>query len=92
MKKRGFGFWDVIAWIILAAIAVWLILKATGIINTPVLLEYAPIFGVVYLAGWAMHKLETAVKEIEYIRGFNQATVKEITQIKEKCIKNHSSR
>jgi len=88
--KREVSVWDILAWVILAGIAVWLVLKATGVINTPVLIEYAPIFGAVYLAGWAMHKLDRAVDEIDEMKSFTKETVREINEIKLKCIKNHS--
>ena len=35
-------FWDILAWIVLAGMVLWLILKVTGVINTPLLLEYSP--------------------------------------------------
>ena len=90
MNKRGANFWDIIAWIVLIAILVWIILKVSGVINSPSLVEYAPLFGAVYLAGWAMHKLDRAVDDIKDIKNFNYQTVKEINTIKKKCIKNHS--
>lgn len=89
--KRGLSFWDVLAWIVLAGIVFWLILKTAGVINTPVLVEYSPIFGAVYLAGWAMHKLYKAVDEIEEMKKFSKETVHEINEIKLRCIKNHNN-
>lgn len=89
MNKRGMGFWDVLAWIILVGILIWIILKVTGIINTSPLLEYAPYFGIVYLVGWAMHKLDTATSDIKDVKSFNNETIKQINNIKEKCIRNH---
>ncbi len=88
MNKKGLNFWDALAWVVLGLILLWLILKVTGIINTPELLEYAPLFGAVYLAGWAMHKLDTAVDDIRELKSFDKATVKEINQLKTNCIKN----
>ena len=64
MKKSG-HIWDIIAWVILALIALWLILKVTGIINTPLWIQYSPLFGAIYLAGWSMHKLKTATDNIK---------------------------
>jgi len=88
MKK--FNFWDILAWIVLIGIFIWLLLKILGIISIPTLLEYAPIFGAVYLAGWAMHKLDNAVDEIKDMKNFSKETIREINQIKENCIRNHS--
>lgn len=88
--KRGLNFWDVLAWLILVLILVWIILKASGIINTPVLVEYAPYFGAVYLAGWAMKKLDTAVDDIKDLKRFSRDTMNEINNIKSTCLKNHS--
>jgi hypothetical protein len=62
MKNSKYNFWDVLAWIVLAGIVLWLILKVTGVINTPLLLEYAPYFGVAYILGWNVHKLESISK------------------------------
>lgn len=59
------NFWDYLAWITLAGIACWVILKVLGFINTPLWLEYAPIYGAVYLAGWAMNNLERNTKDIQ---------------------------
>jgi len=89
MKKLS--VWDIIAWIVLLALLVWIILKVAGIIQTPNLLEYVPYFGIVYLAGWAMHKLEAVESNVRDLKNFSKATVKEINEIKLKCIKNHPS-
>lgn len=88
MKKR-LTFWDIIAWIVLVGIFIWLLLRVMGIIQTSTLLEYAPIFGAVYLAGWAMHKLDSASDDIKDLRKFAKDTVFEINNIKTNCIKNH---
>ncbi|MEK6833461.1 MAG: hypothetical protein AABY32_05415 [Nanoarchaeota archaeon] len=88
MKKRV-NFWDVLAWVVLAGIFIWLILKVAGVINTPALLEFAPYFGVVYLAGWAMKKLDTAVDDVKSLKNFKSATVGEINNIKTNCLVNH---
>ena len=89
MNKRGASFWDVIAWIVLAGILVWLILKTMGIINTPILLEYAPYFGIVYLAGWQIHKLETVAKNVQELKKFKGETINEINKIRINCIEKH---
>ncbi|MCX6747271.1 MAG: hypothetical protein NTU63_04030 [Candidatus Pacearchaeota archaeon] len=91
MKRGRLTFWDIIAWAVLAGIFIWLILKVSGIINTPELIEYAPIFGAVYLVGWAMHKLDTASDDIKELKHFSKETVNKINSIKTKCIKNHGN-
>lgn len=90
MVKR-LSFWDIIAWLVLGGIALWVLLKVLGIINTPLLIEYAPIFGAVYLAGWAMHKLDTAVDDVKDLKRFSKETADQINNIKTKCIKNHGN-
>ena len=69
MNKRGISFWDFLAWLVLGLILVWITLKAFGIINTPVLIEYAPYFGTVYLAGWAMSNLVRVTQDVNRIKG-----------------------
>ena len=90
MNKRGLSFWDILAWIVLALIALWLILKVLGVIKTLDIIEYAPLFGAIYLSGWAMHKLYTVTDDVKDLKKFKDATVKEIYNIKTNCIKNHS--
>ncbi len=65
--KKGMNVWDIIAWIVLALILLWLILKTLGIINTPMLLTYAPYYGAVYVAGWAMATLIRATYDINRV-------------------------
>ncbi len=89
MAKRGFSIWDIIAWIVLIGIAIWLILKVLGIINSPDWLEYSPLFGAVYLAGWAMHKLEIVSNDVKELKKFKDATINEINKITTNCVKNH---
>jgi len=91
MVQKRLSFWDVIAWIVLGGIALWVLLKVLGVINTPTLIEYAPIFGAVYLAGWAMHKLDTAVDDVKELKRFSKETANQINSIKEKCVKNHGN-
>ena len=87
--KREWNIWDLIAWIILAGILIWLILKTFGVINTPAWLEYAPLYGVVYIAGWQIHKLAGVSEDVKELKRFKEATIKEIHQIKNECIKNY---
>jgi len=73
--------WDIIAWIVLIGILIWILLKIFNVINTPVLIEYAPYFGAVYLAGWQIHKLSMVAKEVEGLKKFRSMTIKKINDI-----------
>jgi len=88
--RKSESFWDIIAWIVLALILLWLILKTVGIINTSPLLEYAPIYGAVYLAGWQIHKLAIVASDVKELKRFKDLTIKEINDLKMNCVKNHS--
>ena len=90
-KKGKMNIWDVIAWLALFGIVLWLILKVTGIIATPLWLEYAPIFAAVYIAGRAMHKLDVVHDEVVELKRFKDATINEINNIKMNCIKKHNN-
>ena len=79
---RKMSFWDILAWIVLGGIFIWLILKVFGIINTPVLIEYAPYFGAIYLAGWQIHKLAIVAEDVRELKKFKEATIKEINNLK----------
>lgn len=89
MNKRGLSFWDILAWIILGLILLWLILKTFGIINSPLWLEYAPIYGAVYIAGWQINKLATVAREVDGLKKFKEATISEINSVKTNCKLNH---
>lgn len=67
-KKRGMSFWDILARVVLIGIAVWLLLKLFGVISSPVWIEYSPLFGAIYLAGWGMHKLDRATEDIKDVK------------------------
>lgn len=77
--------WDVLAWVALASIVVWVTLKIIGVINTPPWLEYGPIYSAAYVAGWMVHKLKTVEQEIHEMKQFKQETIKQIHLVKENC-------
>jgi hypothetical protein len=87
--KKSVSIWDIIAWIVLILIFLWLILKVSGVINTSILIEYAPYFGAVYLAGWQIHKLEMVVRDVQELKKFKEATIQEISKIRTNCAVNH---
>lgn len=87
MKKRS--FWDILAWICLFGIAIWLILKMFGIINTPIWIEYAPFGGALYILGWQVHKLEVVSNDVKDLKRFKEATIDKIHNIEQNCMVNH---
>ena len=80
MNLKNSKIWDYLAWLALAYIFVWLILKMLGVIHTPVLIEYSPLLCAVYIAGNAIQKLKRSVEDIAELK-------KETKCIKEKVIK-----
>ena len=82
--KRGINIWDIIAWVVLSGILIWLLLKTFGIINSPLWLEYAPLYGAVYLAGWQIHKLAVVAQDVGKLNNFRNATVNEIVPSEKK--------
>ena len=89
MKKK-MSVWDIIAWLALLSIVVWVTLKIIGIIKTPLWLEYAPIYSASYVAGWFMHKLYSISEDVRELKKFKDATINEINNIKTNCAKNHN--
>lgn len=88
MKK--ISFWDILAWVALIFIIVWLLLKTFNIINTPLWLEYSPLYAAAYIAGWQIHKLYSVAENVRGLNKFREATINEINNIKINCIKNHT--
>ena len=50
MKDRT-TLWVIVFWIGMLIILVWFFLKAIGVINTPVYIEYLPVLGIVFGIG-----------------------------------------
>ena len=67
-KKARSNLWDILAWIALAIILIWVLLKSLGIINTPLWLEYAPIWPAIYLAGWGIERLKRTNEDLTQIK------------------------
>lgn len=93
------SFWDILAWIILGLMVLWLILKIFGVINTPALIEYFPYFSLAYWAGWAIHKLTTLSADVRQLKNFSKETIMEVNNIKNeinkvnlRCEYNHRSK
>ncbi len=86
---KKLNVWDILAWVALAGILVWLILKTFGIINTPLILEYAPIYGAVYIAGWQIYKLHTVAEDVKELKKFKEATIKKINNLEINYKLNH---
>ena len=69
MDKRGkINIWDVLAWVALVMIIIWVVLKMVGVINTPLWLEYAPIWPGIYLAGWVVERLKRTNEDLGQIK------------------------
>ena len=99
MNKRGMSFWDILAWVVLFLILLWLILKVLGVFSTPALIEYFPYFGLAYWAGWAIHKLGGVSRDVSQLKNFAGNTIKEVNDIKNelnkinlRCKYNHQPR
>ncbi len=86
--KKSLSIWDALVWVALAIIIGWVILKILGIINTPLWLEYVPIYSAVYIAGWQINKLATVTEDVNSLKNFKSETIKEIHSLKENCAKN----
>ncbi|MBT4136018.1 hypothetical protein HOD75_01480 [archaeon] len=69
MNKRGkSNIWDILAWIALAGIIIWVLLKMFGIINTPLWIEYAPVWPGIYLIGWAVERLRKTNEDLVQVK------------------------
>ena len=89
MDKRDLSFWDILVWVALGLILLWVILKTFGVINPSTWLEYSPIYAASYIAGWQIRKLDTVSKDVIELKKFKFATIEKIHNIETNCIKNH---
>ena len=88
MKKINVRqIFDIVAWIVIGLILLWLILKVTGVINTPLWLQYSPLFGAVYLAGWFAKKITGVADDVKDIKKEVKEIDKDMAIIKRECPK-----
>jgi len=66
MKKRN--IWDTLVWVAIIVFLVWIILKLTGVIQSPVLVELIPYISGAYVVGRVFQKLETTLNDVETIK------------------------
>ncbi|MFC1769161.1 hypothetical protein ACFLZX_05345 [Nanoarchaeota archaeon] len=85
MRKRT--FWDILAWVCLFILAIWIILKMLGIINSLLWVEHGPVLGAIYMAGWAMSKLERVEKDVFELKRDMRTFDRELNNIKLNCSK-----
>lgn len=83
------SFWDILAWVALGYILVWAVLKISGVMNTPLLLEYSPIFAACYFFGVQMSKLNHVAYEVNGLKKFRDETIKKIHELELNCARNH---
>jgi hypothetical protein len=67
MAKKRVQLWDMLLWLGLAWILIWLTLKAAGILHTPAIIEWSPAFCAVYVVGRAIQKLYTMERTLRQI-------------------------
>ena len=81
---KKINIWDILAWVALASIVIWGVLKVAGVINTPLLLEYYPLFAVSYVFGWQINKLNSVAEDVRGLKNFKDETIKEVHLLKKR--------
>jgi len=87
MNEKWQKWYDYSTWVVLGLILLWTILKMLGIINTPLIIQYAPILGAVYLGGNMIQKLNRLSDDVKQIDKKLTRVEKDVTIIKERCPK-----
>lgn len=98
MRKKLFDFWD---WIILIgglAIIVWALLKATGIINTPIWIQMVPYFsggavaiGAVFKAGKISQNIDTMGTDVTTLKSRTEDIDKQVIALsKHVCLRDET--
>lgn len=65
MKKRS--IWDILVYVALIVLVIWIILKLAGVINSPVIVEIIPYVSAAYVFGRMFQKVETTADDVEKI-------------------------
>ena len=63
---------DVIFWLALLVLLVWLILKALGYINTLTIVEIIPYISGIFMLGAAWQQFRQVKQDISYIKNVNR--------------------
>ena len=64
----GYSKWEILVWLSLATIFVWAVAKSFGWINTPFLVELAPVFAAVFAAGGFFEYIKMLGKEFRQLK------------------------
>ena len=78
MKK---SFWDVLAWLAFAYVVIYLLLKAAGVLNSPLAVDVAAIASGAFFVGKYFQKIDFCSREIEYVKTELRETNRELYQI-----------
>lgn len=62
-------FWDTLAWIAFAYVVIYALLKAIGVLNSPVPIDVAGIVSIAFFVGKYAQKIDFSNKEIDLIKG-----------------------
>lgn len=62
--KRNISIWEIIAWVGLAILVVWIILKLFGIIQSPLIFEMTPIITLCLILGSLLANVKNIKSEL----------------------------
>ncbi len=93
-RKYKFDIWDIIIWISLLTLLIYIVAKITGIINTPDWVNLIPIITLGFFAGAFYQKvlgfMEKMFIRTDYLKEKTEVLNKEITNINSK-LSNYES-
>lgn len=66
--KRNVSVWEIIAWVGLALLVVWIILKIFRVIESPLILEMTPIITLCLILGSLLADMKNTKTEIKDVK------------------------
>ena len=76
MSNNRISIADIVFWLALFVLVVWIILKATGFINSPIIVEIIPYISGIFILGAAWQQFRDMRKDIIYIKNVNRRFLK----------------
>lgn len=80
MKRN---FWDILAWICFFEVVLYFILKAMGIINSPVSVDVVTIISATYFFGKLVNRFEILENGVDIVKGDVSALKNDVGSLKE---------
>lgn len=74
--------YDIVFWVSMLVIAIWIILKMFGVINSPVWIEMIPYLGIIFAAGSFYQSVNSMKSDVSDLKSRTNSIEREMIEVK----------